>query len=167
MWIFTTKGMFDLVANRDRKGFMIIKARCEADIWNLYNEHHARIRMSQPVSNELWDYRWGIHIGKNCAQRLVAELVSEIDYSLFKGAVHKNLTQDAKERPYLEIWARMLRVQQEEEGSTAWERPSDYSYMDRDFDLGLEYASRFDDLPAEPIKTIKSVTLGQHGKNNR
>jgi hypothetical protein len=27
--------MYDLVANRDRKGWMIIKARCEVDIRNL------------------------------------------------------------------------------------------------------------------------------------
>jgi hypothetical protein len=158
--------MYDLVANRDRKGFMIIKARCEADIWNLYNEHHRRIRMSKPVTSDLWDYRWGIHIGRNSAQRLVAELASEIDYSLFKGAVHANPTQANKQRAYLEIWGRMLRVQEEEEGSTAWQEPQrsfDYSW-----ERELDYASgRFDELPPEPIKTIKSVTLENHRRNGK
>lgn len=163
MWIFTTKGMFDLVCNRDRKGFMIIKARCKADIWNLYNEHHDSIRMSKPVTDDLWDYRWGIHIGKNAAQRLVAELVSEINYSLFKGAVHKNPTQDAKERPYLEIWARMLRVQDEEEGSTAYLPKWQATDWQREIEFANDQYDRFDE-PAVPIKTIKSVTLGNHDK---
>jgi hypothetical protein len=60
MWIFTTIGFFDLVANREKEGWIIVKARCEADIWNLYEGYRDRFPMQKPVSNPAWDYRWGI-----------------------------------------------------------------------------------------------------------
>jgi hypothetical protein len=116
VWIFTTIGFFDLVANREKVGWIIVKARCEADIWNLYKGYRDRFPMQKPVSNPAWDYRWGIHMKQQHASRLVAQLVSEINYSLFKGAVHQNPTQQKKARTYLDIWARMRRVQDEEEG---------------------------------------------------
>ena len=128
MWIFTTIGMYDLVENRDRKGWMIIKARTEVDIWNLYNEHHAQFRMSALVSDPLWDYRHGIHIGRNTLAALVQKLVTAIDYTLFKSAVHANPTQAIKTRPYLEVWGIMQRLQDELELKTSGWSPARYQW---------------------------------------
>lgn len=174
MWTATTIGWFDAVRDRDTKTGMLIKARCKEDIWNLYRQfaigHNGkkgkgrRYKMSRPVSHVKWDYRYGIKMERRVWAQIVYRLAMRIDYSLFKGAVDARPDQKNKHSAYLTIWSTMLRVQHAEESGERRDDVEPYFGGFTDvWQREIDYANdRFDALPPEPVKTIKSVTLGNH-----
>ncbi len=100
---------------------MLIRARCEKDIRNLYERYRkACPSMRKPTSNENRDYRWRLSISKRDWVKLAAELASEVDYPNFKSAVHQRPDQENKNQSYLEIWSIMHAVQLDEEPPFSW-----------------------------------------------
>ncbi len=116
MWLATLDGFFSTVIDLKEPGRMLIRARCEKDIKNLYNRYRkACPSLRKPTSDETRDYRWRLSISKRDWVKLAAELASEVDYPNFKSAVHQRPDQENKNRPYLEIWSIMHAVQLDEE----------------------------------------------------
>lgn len=168
MWCATTIGWFDVVKDRDVKNGVIIKARCKADIWNLYRQFSTayrkgkgkRFKMGRPVSHKKWDYRWGIKMRQRDWAQIAYRLAMQIDYSLFKGAVDARPDQHNKHSAYLTIWSTMLRVQQKEEGG---DEGQGYFDWQREIDFASD---RFDIEPPTPVKTIKSVLHEQQNRDD-
>ena len=179
MWTGTVIGWFDAVKDRDVKGGVIVKARCKEDIWNVYRQFAAgyngkkkgkgrRYKMSRPVSNQKWDYRYGIRMQKRVWAQIMYRLTMRIDYSYFKGAVNERPDQANKHSAYLSIWSAMLRVQQAEEAAQPGYNGQDYfrGFTDA-WQREIDFANdRFDVEPAVPIKTIRSVVNENHERGN-
>jgi hypothetical protein len=115
MWLATVDGFFSTVIDKMEPGRMLIRARCEKDIKNLYDPcRKACPSMRKPTSDETRDYRWRLSISKRDWVKVASALASEVDYPNFKSAVHDRPDQDNKSRPYLEIWSIMHALQAEE-----------------------------------------------------
>jgi hypothetical protein len=114
MWIATTSGFFSVVADNQRPGRMLIRARCRADIFNLYKTHEGLQSMESPTSDEMRDYRWRISIDRIEWIILAGRLGQEVDYPNFKSAVHQHADQANKYGPYLQIWSTMKGLQERE-----------------------------------------------------
>jgi hypothetical protein len=112
MWLFTTDGFFSTVIDKMEPGRMLIRARCEKDINNLFTKYRkACPSMRKPTSDDTRDYRYRLSISKPDWVKLVAELASNVDYPNFKAAIHQRPDQENKGRPYLDIWSIMHAVQ--------------------------------------------------------
>jgi hypothetical protein len=103
------------VVDLEREDRMLIRARCRADIFNLFNANQDLPSMERPTSDESRDYRWRMSIGKADWVQLAARLAEAVDYSNFKNAVHDQPDQINKGRAYLAIWRVMREVQLAEE----------------------------------------------------
>jgi hypothetical protein len=59
MWIFSTLGAFSIVTDSTRPGWMLIRARAQADINNLFTRHKTDCpSMTVPTSDLTRDYRY-------------------------------------------------------------------------------------------------------------
>ena len=83
---------------------MLIRARCKADIQNLFDANKNLPSIEHPTSDEARDYRWRMSISKADWVQLAARLAEAVDYSNFKNAVHDQPDQLNKNRAYLAIW---------------------------------------------------------------
>jgi hypothetical protein len=94
---------------------MLIRARCEKDIQNLFKRYRDKCpSMRKPTSDENRDYRWRLSIGKEDWVKLVGVLAAAVDYPNFKAEVHQRPDQGNKSGAYAEVWATMHRVQVED-----------------------------------------------------
>jgi hypothetical protein len=128
MWLATTKGWFSVVIDNQRPGRMLVRARCRADIFNLYNEHHETLAsMEEPTSDPSRDYRWRMSVSKEDFVKLTGRLAEAVTYSNFKSAVHDRKDQQNKSSAYVKVWQTMHDVQVDEnrDGSVreeAWDK---------------------------------------------
>jgi hypothetical protein len=111
MWIASKNGWFSVVVDLEREDRMLIRARCRADIFNLFNAHQDLPSIERPASDESRDYRWRMSISKADWVQLAARLAEGVDYSNFKNTVHEKPDQGSKGRAYLVIWRAMRDVQ--------------------------------------------------------
>jgi hypothetical protein len=115
MWFFCLDGFFSTVTDLQEPGRMLIRARCEKDINNLFNRYRDKCpSMQKPTSDEARDYRWRLSVSKQDWVTLAGILAAAVDYSNFKDAVHKRKDQHSKAAAYLEIWRVMRDVQFDE-----------------------------------------------------
>jgi hypothetical protein len=123
MWIFSTVGFFSVVVDQQRPGTMLIRARCGVDAANLWKQFHGELpSMTEPVSNELRDYRWRLSCSKDDWVRLAGRLAADIDYGNFKDACHKEPSQQSKSSALLKIWATMVDIQRQEQHGDVFKR---------------------------------------------
>jgi hypothetical protein len=58
MWLFNADGFFSAVIDKMEPGRMLIRARCEKDIQNLFNRYRDKCpSMGKPTSDGKRDYR--------------------------------------------------------------------------------------------------------------
>jgi hypothetical protein len=115
MWIFSKTGFFSVVVDSQREGFMLVRARCRRDVWNLYDKHAATLSsIEPPKSSETRDYRWRLSIAKQDWIQLAARLAAQIDYSNFKSEVTKQPSQANKSEAYHHVWQELWNVQRDE-----------------------------------------------------
>jgi hypothetical protein len=153
MWTVSTIGFFSVVQDRQKRGFVLVRARAKADIWNLYRQFSTaykggrtrRFKMTKPKAAEHRDYRWRVGMKQRDWAAIVYRLAMRIDYGNFKDAVHDQPDQSNKNSAYLSIWSAMLRVQHMED--PGWKGNSQpYFY---NWDRELDYAAIGDGkLPA-------------------
>src|SRR6266850_1263748 len=115
MWLFTTKGFFSIVANAEKPGHVLIRARAKADIANLYRTYRWRFKMTRPKADDHRDYRWRISMRRIDAAKIAEKEVRAILYYNFKDAVHGCKDQENKSRAYIEVWSAMRAVQRGED----------------------------------------------------
>jgi hypothetical protein len=159
MWIASTIGWFSVVRDRERKGRVLVRARVEGDVRNLYRRFGRRFKMTRPRSDEDRDYRWRVSIRKRDWVKIVGQLASEIDYTNFKSAVHARPDQGNKDSAYLSVWRAMLAVQRAED--PVQPRMSWQSAWDRELDA----SGRFDDPEPVSVKAIRSVLAESHARD--
>ena len=124
MWIACVDGFFSTVIDKMEPGRMLIRARCEKDIKNLYNRYRDKCpSMRKPTCDENRDYRWRLSIAKEDWRKLGGLLAAAVDYPNFKAEVHQRPDQVNKSRAYAEVWATMHRVQVEDSDV---ENPGEY-----------------------------------------
>jgi hypothetical protein len=111
MWLATVSGWFSVVVDLERPDCMLIRARCRADIFNLFEANQDLPSIERPTSDESRDYRWRMSIGRADWVQLAARLAEAVDYSNFKNAVHDQPDQLNKGRAYLAVWRVMHEVQ--------------------------------------------------------
>lgn len=115
MWLATLDGFFSTVIDLQEPGRMLIRARCEKDINNLYDHYRDKCpSMRKPTSDENRDYRWRLSIAKEEWQKLAGLLAAKVDYPNFKAEVHQRPDQGNKSRAYAKVWATMHQVQVED-----------------------------------------------------
>jgi hypothetical protein len=90
---------------------MLVRARCKADIFNLFNANKDLPSIERPTSDESRDYRWRVSISRADWVQLATRLAEAVDYSNFKNAVHDRSDQGNKNRAYLSVWHIMHEVQ--------------------------------------------------------
>jgi hypothetical protein len=146
---------------------VLVRARCKADIFNLFRKFSGRYKMTRSKADKRRDYRWRLSMRRRDWAKILATPGDEIDYGNFKNAVHERGDQNNKRSAYLAIWAALLRVQhlEDERGEPKATHVFDWpDEMSEEADLLPEdqwRSSRFDDPPPEPTTTIKSVTTGE------
>jgi hypothetical protein len=113
MWLATEIGWFSVVIDSQHgDDRMLIRARCKADIYNLFDLYRRDLTsMEPPTSDESRDYRWRMSISRREWISLAAKLASNIDYSNFKDVVHQRPDQGNKSTAYARIWGTMMDVQ--------------------------------------------------------
>jgi hypothetical protein len=112
MWIASKIGFFSVVIDSKREGRMLIRARCRADIFNLYEGFRKNlVSIEPPTSDETRDYRWRLSISRTDWITLAAKLAEEVNYPNFKSEVHRQPDQENKSGPYMAVWSVMHGVQ--------------------------------------------------------
>ncbi len=114
MWIACVDGFFSTVIDKMEPGRMLIRARCEKDIKNLYNRYRDKCpSMRKPTSDDTRDYRYRISISKRDWVKLAGLLAAAVGYPNFKAEIHQRPDQANKGQAYAEVWATMHRLQVE------------------------------------------------------
>jgi hypothetical protein len=74
-----------VVVDLEREGRLLIRARCRADIVNLFTANQDLLSIERLTSDESRDDRWRISISKTDWAQLAARSAEAVDYSNFKG----------------------------------------------------------------------------------
>ena len=126
MWMFTTLGFISAVAARKGDGEpwqpiepdrIAIRTRTRQQLDNLIARFPDDLGGVPIWDDPHADYRYRIFVAKAVWVRIAAELASEIDYDRFKPAVIEFPGRHEYHDKLLEVWAVMLRSQQEESQS--------------------------------------------------
>lgn len=123
MWLFTRYGLITAVAARKGNGEpwqpidpdrIAIRCRTRQQMQNLIARFPDELGGVPIWDDPLADYRYRIFVTKPVWVKIAAELAAEIDYDRFKPAVIEFPGRDEYHNRLLEVWAVMMRSQQEE-----------------------------------------------------
>jgi hypothetical protein len=109
MWLFTPSGFLSTVADRERPGHALVRARVRADL----EAFCARTGTPEPLETPARDYRFRTSVPFAVLARDLAAQAEAIDYPNFKAAVAERQGEDRAHR-YTRIWAVMHDLQQDE-----------------------------------------------------
>ncbi len=88
MWIFSVYGFFSVVEHRDKAGKVMVRGRVRADLEKLARYLKQSTGRRHPVSTTpAADYRYRLVADKTAVAEILQDLVMDIDYENFKGAV--------------------------------------------------------------------------------
>jgi hypothetical protein len=82
--IASVLGFFSAVRNNEIEGDVLVRARCRADIFNLFLAFKDKYPMTLPQADEARDYRWRLSMKRADWALVVAELAAGIDYANFQ-----------------------------------------------------------------------------------
>lgn len=144
MWMFTPIGFYSVVQHFDDPGMMLIRARAEEDLVNLFHfaeqswgdqiggstvpeiayrtaEKHIaeeptaeRTTRFPIVKNPAADYAFRIFVPRTWWNTVASALANAVDYPNFKDRV-KEIMGPERARVYLRVWSEMHALQQEED----------------------------------------------------
>lgn len=98
MWVFLNDSMVSIVAERDAKDKLRVRARVEGDIERLF----PKASVFTPKKS---DYAFHAVVSRKEVVRVLTESVKAIDYDNFKNSVGEDDRHDA----YAEVWGAMYR----------------------------------------------------------
>lgn len=107
MWLMTTQGFYSVVADRDSRDGVLIRARTQEDIEALRRQ----IPDLEPFEGAGTDYRWRAYASKAEWVAAAALLASAIDYPNFKNAVAERQGK-GRASLYAKVWSTLLRLQE-------------------------------------------------------
>lgn len=111
MWVFLSDAMLSIVAHRERKDALLVRARVRGDI-------EAAFPKAEVWEDNQADYRWRAVVTREEVSRVLFEQAFRIDYTNFKGSI------PASERErhdwYMRVWSEGNRMQARERSNEAW-----------------------------------------------
>jgi Txe/YoeB family toxin of Txe-Axe toxin-antitoxin module len=102
MWVCLNNAFVSIVANRNRPGDLMIRARRKGDIEKFMGENFVRV-----IETPLADYRFRASVEADLVSKVMADMVYTIDYDNFKDSVKDKDLHDA----YSGFWSIMYRLQ--------------------------------------------------------
>jgi hypothetical protein len=102
MWVFLSDAMLSIVAHRECKDTLLVRARLRGDIKAVFPE-------AQVWEDNTADYRWRAHVAREDVSKALSERALKIDYQNFKGSIQK--ADHDRHAWYLRVWAEGDRVQ--------------------------------------------------------
>ena len=104
MWIMTTRGFFSAVQHKTKPRWLVVRARCEDDIYNL-----AALlpRHAVPVYGAGTDYPWRVTCTRAAWDKALLALSKEVIYTNFKASITDKRHHDA----YLRVWSALLALE--------------------------------------------------------
>jgi len=124
MWLFTRYGFITAVSARKGHGEpwqpidparIAIRTRTRQQLENLIARFPDDLGGVPIWEDAHADYRYRIFVDKSVWVRIAAELAGEIDYDRFKPAVIDFPGRDEYHERLLDVWAVMMRSQQQEQ----------------------------------------------------
>lgn len=100
MWIFLNDSMLSIVAHRERKDCLLVRARLRGDI-------EANFPKAEVWEDNQADYRWRAVVTREEVSRVLFEQAYRIDYTNFKGSVKERERHDW----YMRVWTEGHRMQ--------------------------------------------------------
>ena len=113
MWLMTKLGFFSAVEDRDDKGGVIVRARCEQDIVNISYFLQMKDAWWQ---DDYADYAYRLRCSKAKWAGAVARMADDIDYDNFKNSI----TDERHHRAYQRVWIDMLQIDDRVIDDTTW-----------------------------------------------
>jgi chorismate synthase len=103
MWICLNDSFLSIVADRDDKTMLLVRARAPGHIEAVFGDKY---RVYRPEGRA--DYQFRANIPRVVVSSVIGELLAEIDYGNFKDSVRDDALHDA----YMGFWTIMYRLQQ-------------------------------------------------------
>jgi len=100
MWIFTNSGFLSVVAHRDNKEVLLVRARRAGEIESIFPK-------AETFKMESADYHYRAEIKRDEVAQVMAEQIQNIEYDNFKSSVNDNKRHDA----YMGVWSVMYAYQ--------------------------------------------------------
>jgi hypothetical protein len=95
MWICLNDGFLSVVADKNDRNMLMVRARRKIDLTNIFGSNCETIETPEA------DYRWRTFIERKAFIALVTARVMDIDYTNFKDSVDNNDLHDM----YLGMWS--------------------------------------------------------------
>lgn len=111
MWVAMNDSFVSIVQDNTDPKSVVVRARVEEDLENLFPEHSAEI-----IETDDSDYRFRLFLDKIYVADRIKERVLDIDYFNFKDSVKQSWRKIA----YLKIWQVLYDVQQKMYEKTPW-----------------------------------------------
>ena len=106
MWIFTNRGFLSVVADRNHKNSMMVRARFNGDIEEIFGAD------APVVETPFADYRFRCTVSRTKVAEIVSKMVKAIDYDNFKSSVDNKV----RAGDYMRVWSVMIAAQEREAG---------------------------------------------------
>lgn len=103
MWIVMNDSYVSIVKNRLDEQQVVVRARVQEDLSNLFPEHVNNI-----IETDDSDYRFRLFLNRDFVSRVVRDRILDIDYDNFKNSVKDHWRKAA----YMRIWQIMYDVQE-------------------------------------------------------
>ena len=106
MWVFSKDSFLSIVADRNHKDRLLVRARIKGDIERAFPQ-------AKVLSLKHADYHHRAFIDRAEVARAIAEQVNAIDYPNFKDEVQR-VSGGARHHAYFDVWAVMRDYQKAE-----------------------------------------------------
>jgi hypothetical protein len=88
MWVFTNKGFFSIVEDRDNADNHLVRARMKGDLERLFKAYGVTKLQVEETPDA--DYRFRVSLHKPVVTNAIGVAVDEIDYDNFKNSYRDN-----------------------------------------------------------------------------
>ena len=115
MWVYTNKGFFSIVEDKDNSTKLLVRARIKGDLERLFRPYFSTLDVEE--TNDA-DYRFRVRLDRPVVTNAIGVAVDEIDYTNFKNNYKDNDDIPAGLRFIMshymtEVWGSMWQAQHE------------------------------------------------------
>jgi len=89
MWVFTNKGFFSIVEDRNNSYNLLVRARMKGDLERVFGQFlkHYDLEVSETTDS---DYRFRVSLPRHTVDSVISAEVDGIDYDNFKNSYRDN-----------------------------------------------------------------------------
>jgi hypothetical protein len=126
MWVFTNKGFFSIVEDRNDSTKLLVRSRIKGDLERVFGDEIEEAG-AWVTETPKADYRFRVFLPKEMVVAQIAREVSEIDYGNFKNSFAGNADLPSPLRAIMkyhmsDVWSAMWAAQKE---AKEWEKHSE------------------------------------------